>query len=100
MITSKQIQNSITNAKEVLLKNSVQIGILIVLVIVVSLFFHQGRGLQYSYQVDDIARDPVIAPFNFPILKTEEKQDSCFLKICACRKKIYWDSQPKDLKHF
>ena len=73
MITSKQIQNSITNAKEVLLKNSVQIGILIVLVIVVSLFFHQGRGLQYSYQVDDIARDPVIAPFNFPILKTEEK---------------------------
>jgi len=73
VITSKQIQNSITNAKEVLLKNSVQIGILIVLVIVVSLFFHQGRGLQYSYQVDDITRDPVIAPFNFPILKTEEK---------------------------
>ena len=29
--------------------------------------------LQFSYQVDDIAREPIIAPFNYPILKTEEK---------------------------
>lgn len=76
MITSKQIQDTITTSKELLLKNAIQIGILIVLVIIVSLFFRQGRGLQYSYQVDDIARDPVIAPFNFPILKTEEKLEA------------------------
>ena len=73
MITSKKIQDTITSTKELLLKNAIQIGILIVLIIIVSLFFRQGRSLQYSYQVDDIARDPVITPFNFPILKTEEK---------------------------
>ena len=73
MITSKKIQDSLTAAGEVLRKNLPQIAILLVLVVVVSLFFRQGRTLQYSYQVDDIARDPVIAPFNFPILKTEEK---------------------------
>ena len=73
MITSKKIQDSITAAGEVLRKNLPQITILLVLVVVVSLFFRQGRTLQYSYQVDDITRDPVIAPFNFPILKTEEK---------------------------
>ena len=27
----------------------------------------------YSYQINDIAREEVVAPFNFPILKTEEK---------------------------
>ena len=73
MITSKKIQDSITAAGEVLRKNLPQIAILLVLVVVVSLFFRQGRALQYSYQVDDITRDPVIGPFNFPILKTEEK---------------------------
>ncbi len=73
MITSKKIQDSLTAAGEVLRKNLPQIAILLVLVVVVSLFFRQGRTLQYSYQVDDIARDPVITPFNFPILKTEEK---------------------------
>ncbi len=61
------------SAKDVLKQNARQITVLTALVIIVSLFFHQGRILQYSYQVDDIAREPVIAPFNFPILKTEEK---------------------------
>lgn len=36
-------------------------------------FFPGGKSLQYSYQINDIAREPVIAPFNFPIMKTEEK---------------------------
>lgn len=46
------------------------------MVIIISLFFRQGKVLQYSYQIDDIAREPVIAPFNFPILKTEEKLET------------------------
>ena len=50
-----------------------QISILIGLTIIISLFFQQGRSLQYSYNIDDIAREPIIAPYNFPILKTKEK---------------------------
>tara|TARA_B100001079_G_scaffold45674_2_gene37012 strand:+ start:870 stop:3200 length:2331 start_codon:yes stop_codon:yes gene_type:complete len=73
VINSRQIQKSMASAKDVLKQNARQITVLTALVIIVSLFFHQGRILQYSYQVDDIAREPVIAPFNFPILKTEEK---------------------------
>ena len=53
-----------------------QIIILTLLVIVTSLFFPGGKSLQYSYQVNDITREPVIAPFNFPIMKTEEKLTS------------------------
>jgi hypothetical protein len=45
MITSKKIQDTITSTKELLLKNAIQIGILIVLIIIVSLFFRQGRSL-------------------------------------------------------
>ncbi len=73
MINSRKIQNSIKSAKDVLQKNTRQITVLTALVIIVSFFFHQGSVLQYSYQVDDIARDPIIAPFNFPILKTDVK---------------------------
>jgi len=50
-----------------------QISILISLTIILSLFFQRGRSLQYSYNIDDIAREPIIAPYNFPILKTKEK---------------------------
>lgn len=50
-----------------------QSTILISTVLIISLFFPMGKSLQYSYQLNDIARDPVIAPFTFPILKAEEK---------------------------
>ncbi len=73
MISAKQFRNLITALIDTLRKNVKQISILLILTIVVSLFFHQGRILPYSYQVDDIAREPIITPFNFPILKTEEK---------------------------
>jgi hypothetical protein len=36
----------------------------------VALFPH-GKALKYSYQVNDITREPIIAPFTFSILKTE-----------------------------
>jgi putative nucleotidyltransferase with HDIG domain len=50
-----------------------QTFVLLGLIILLSLFFPSGKSLQYAYQLNDIARDPVIAPFTFPILKTEEK---------------------------
>ena len=43
------------------------------LVILSSLFFPSGESLKYSYQLNDIPREPIIAPFTFPILKSEEK---------------------------
>ena len=50
-----------------------QITILLSMVLILSLFFPKGKTLLYSYQINDIAREEVVAPFNFPILKTEEK---------------------------
>ena len=48
-----------------------QLSILMSLTIILSLFFQRGRSLQYSYNIDDIAREPIIAPYNFPILKSK-----------------------------
>ncbi len=48
-----------------------QIALLAGMVVILSLFFPTGKALQYSYQLNDIARNPIIAPFNYPILKTE-----------------------------
>ncbi len=50
-----------------------QVIILSSLVILASLFFPSGESLKYSYQLNDIPREPIIAPFTFPILKSEEK---------------------------
>tara|TARA_B100000676_G_scaffold78531_1_gene78278 strand:- start:280 stop:2601 length:2322 start_codon:yes stop_codon:yes gene_type:complete len=40
------------------------------LIIVISFLFPQGKSLQYVYQLNDITREPIIAPFTFPILKS------------------------------
>ena len=48
-----------------------QLTILLTLAIIVSLFFPGGKSLLYSYKLNDITPDPIISPFNFPILKTE-----------------------------
>ena len=50
-----------------------QISILIIVTILLSLFFPQGKTLLYSYQLDDVAREEVVAPFNFPILKSSNE---------------------------
>ncbi|MFQ6677648.1 MAG: HD family phosphohydrolase [Fidelibacterota bacterium] len=76
MIISKNIQQSIELTIGSIKVNYRQIIILFVLVVIASLFFRQGKTLQFSYQVDDIAREPVIAPFNFPISKTKDKLES------------------------
>ena len=46
-----------------------QIIIFFSMVFIMSLFFPRGKTLLYSYQINDIARDEVVAPFNFPILR-------------------------------
>ena len=43
------------------------------LIILISFLFPQGKSLQYVYQLNDIAREPIIAPFTFSILKSDEK---------------------------
>ncbi len=53
-----------------------QVIILSTLVISASLFFPSGESLKYSYQLNDIPREPVIAPFTFPILKSEDKLET------------------------
>ena len=50
-----------------------QITILITVIILLSLFFPQGKTLLYSYQLNDVAQEEVVAPFNFPILKTSDQ---------------------------
>lgn len=56
---------------QVLIEHWQPVAAVMGLVILLSLFFPSGQLLQYSYQLNDITRDPVIAPFNFPVLKTE-----------------------------
>ena len=65
--------SSLNKVIRVFQKHWLQICILSVLVILTSLFFPSGKSLQFAYKTDDIAREPVIAPFTFPILKTEGK---------------------------
>jgi len=50
-----------------------QIAILTTLIIFLSFFFPQGKTLLYSYQLNDVAQEEVVAPFNFPILKTSNE---------------------------
>ena len=73
MIRKKNSQSFVEKIKIFVGNYYKQISILISLTIILSLFFQRGRSLQYSYNIDDIAREPIIAPYNFPILKTKEK---------------------------
>ena len=56
-------------------ENWKQIGIIFFLVIIISFLFPRGEALQYSYKLNDITREPIIAPFTFPILKTADNYE-------------------------
>ena len=56
-------------------QNLKQIGIIFSLVILISLLFPGGEALKYSYKINDVTREPIIAPYTFPILKTEKNYD-------------------------
>ncbi|MCD6100111.1 MAG: hypothetical protein J7K33_05960, partial [Candidatus Marinimicrobia bacterium] len=42
-------------------------------ILVIALFFPKNRYNVYNYKVNDIARETIIAPFDFPILKSKEE---------------------------
>ena len=54
-------------------ENQFPVLIFFVLSVLISVIFPTGFSIRYSYQLDDIAREPIIAPFDFGILKTEQK---------------------------
>ena len=43
------------------------------LIILISFLFPQGKSLQYVFQLNDVTQEPIIAPFTFPILKSDKK---------------------------
>ena len=53
-----------------------QYGIVLALIVIIAFLFPQGKTLLYSYQINDIAREPIIAPFTFSILKTQDRLKS------------------------
>ena len=53
-----------------------QISILLLVIGILSFFFPRGKTLLYSYQLNDVAQEEVVAPFNFSILKTDDELQS------------------------
>ena len=50
-----------------------QYGIIFLLVLIIAFLFPSGKMLQYSYQLNDITQEPIIAPITFAIQKSEEQ---------------------------
>ncbi len=48
------------------------LGVLFLIVLVTSLFFQKNQYRDYQYELNSITHENVIAPFTFPILKSEE----------------------------
>ena len=69
----KQISSILSRNSRVsfFIDNWQQISIIFCLVILISFLFPRGEVLQYSYKLNDITREPIIAPFTFPILKNQ-----------------------------
>jgi len=59
--------------KKIIQTNQIPLLIFFGLSIALSLAFPTGFSIRYAYQLDDIATEPIIAPFDFGILKTEQK---------------------------
>ena len=65
--------NNFQIIKSFFTKNKFPILWFFLLSFAVSLTFPTGFSIRYSYQLNDIANEPIIAPFDFGILKTEQK---------------------------
>ena len=50
-----------------------QYVIIFCLIILISFLFPRGKSLQYVFQLNDVTQEPIIAPFTFPILKSDKK---------------------------
>ena len=83
-----------------------QIGIILCLIILISFLFPRGEALQYSYKLNDITREPIIAPFTFPILKTvdnyeiDKKTEKKSVPFIFNRKKNVVDNQLLEIDKF
>ena len=62
-----------SHLKKIIKENQFPLLIFFALSIALSLTFPTGFSIRYAYQLDDIATEPIIAPFDFGILKTEQK---------------------------
>lgn len=51
----------------------VKVGLLIAILIVSALLFPRSESVEYNYKVNEITNETVIAPFTFPILKSEDE---------------------------
>ncbi len=65
--------NNFQKIKSFFTKNKFPILIFFGLSFAISLTFPTGFSIRYSYQLNDIANEPIIAPFDFGILKTDQK---------------------------
>ena len=65
--------NNFQKIKSFFKENKFPILIFFGLSFAVSLTFPTGFSIRYSYQLNDITNEPIIAPFDFGILKTDQK---------------------------
>ena len=65
--------NNFQKIKSFFKENKFPILIFFGLSFAISLTFPTGFSIRYSYQLNDIANEPIIAPFDFGILKTDQK---------------------------
>ena len=65
--------NNFQKIKSFFSNNKFPILIFFGLSFAISLTFPTGFSIRYSYQLNDIANEPIIAPFDFGILKTDQK---------------------------
>ncbi len=65
--------NNFQKIKSFFIENKFPILVFFSLSFAISLTFPTGFSIRYSYQLNDIANEPIIAPFDFGILKTEQK---------------------------
>jgi len=72
----QQLNGSMNNFQKItsfFTKNKFPILWFFLLSFAISLTFPTGFSIRYSYQLNDIANEPIIAPFDFGILKTDQK---------------------------
>ena len=65
--------NNLKKIQNFFIKNKFPVLIFLGLSFAISLTFPTGFSIRYSYQLNDIANEPIIAPFDVGILKTEQK---------------------------
>ena len=73
MIRNNKIQLTVSNKLTFLNEFWIQYLIIFGLILFISLLFPSGQSLKYTYQLNDITREPIIAPFTFSILKINKR---------------------------